>query len=416
MTVSRSRGDNLSPHTRPKLRKRRRHVLFAAAAAAAFASCAAVAGSAAAAPQYGVQVLYQLSAGGGLIGSDPTAASNQVVGWINSNGSNHAVVWPAAGTGSVRGAVELPRPSGLTGANAWASSGSLVVGYGSAINSYNHALLWNGGGVIDLEPGNLPGFTNTYAAAVAGGEEVGYGNYGSRIHAILWHGSADGAVDLTPTNLPGTIVGSEAHGTDGTYEVGNATGIGGSPFPHAVMWAGSANTAVDLNPTNLPYIASSGAAAVGGGQEVGTGSGSAAGSLNHPLLWNGTSPNAIDLTPTNLSGFTTGLAAVATNGRDQVGSGYSDVTYHYQALLWFGSGSSTVNLGALLPSSYTNSFADAIDDAGNVFGVAEDASGAYYAVEFSPVPEPGSLLLLGLSAGAMLTRRRKPLGRRATKT
>jgi hypothetical protein len=103
--------------------------------------------------------------------------------------------------------------------------------------------------------------------------------------------------------------------------------------------------------------------------------------------------------------------AVATNGTQEVGDGI-ETGNNYQALLWTGTADSAVNLQALLPltGTWTASSAAALDSFGDIYGIAQgtfnDVTG-FFAVEWSPVPEPttGSMLLI-ICAGTLLRRRK----------
>jgi len=122
---------------------------------------------------------------------------------------------------------------------------------------------------------------------------------------------------MTPTNLD-TFDESGIIGTDGAEQVGE----GDSPQPlgfHALLWNGSVDNVVDLTPTDLPGVTQAVAYGVSNNQQVGYGSVSIDFSANHALLWNGTAASAVDLSPTNIS--MSSSEALATNGNEQVGYG-----------------------------------------------------------------------------------------------
>jgi len=128
------------------------------------------------------------------------------------------------------------------------------VGYGG-VNQTNHALLWTGtaGSAVDLHPTKLADFHDSFAFGVGGGEQVGYGERSpftspSDYHALLWHGTADSAVDLSPTKLSG-IISSLAEMTNGQIHVGHGVKqLGPNQYAqHALLWSGTADSAVDLN-------------------------------------------------------------------------------------------------------------------------------------------------------------------------
>jgi hypothetical protein len=75
------------------------------------------------------------------------------------------------------------------------------------------------------------------------------------------------------------------------------------------------------------------------------------------------------------------------------------------AFLWQGTAASAVDLQALLagmPQMFVSSEAHGIDASGRIVGFANDVNNVSYAVEWSPVPEPGTAGL-GVLAFALTT-------------
>jgi hypothetical protein len=341
-------------------------------------------------------------------GYSSMASAGTVVGsgfGSGTGGKNHALVWSGP-TGTV---VDLNPTNliGLDSSDVFGTNGTQQVGYGFSNDIVAHALLWNGtaNSAVDLQPTNLNGFTSTTAFGTNGTQQVGDGINGGFEHALLWNGTANSAVDLHPTNLSG-FDNSFAYGTDGSQQVGSGgggSGLGG--LYHALLWSGTAGTAVDLHPTKLGGFLDSTAYATRSGQQVGDGQGELNGnSYVHALLWNGTPESAVDLNPTNINGFVFGDShAYGTNGIQQVGIGggvetaTGDLVEH--ALLWSGTADSAVDLNLLLPTGFISSVAYNIDSQGDVFGSAEDSHGNTHAVEWLPVPEPATWLLLAIGCG-----------------
>jgi hypothetical protein len=114
------------------------------------------------------------------------------------------------------------------------------------------------------------------------------------------------------------------------------------------LWNGAAASVVDLNPAGFTRTQANGAA---GSYQVGWGLGTAAGNQTHALRWTGTADSVLDLHQ-YLSGL--GLA-------------------------------------------FTYSQATGIDDGGNIVGYGF-ANSHNYAILWTPVPEPQTLILLCIGA------------------
>jgi probable HAF family extracellular repeat protein len=193
--------------------------------------------------------------------------------------------------------------------------------------------------VVDLHPS---GFIRSEATGVSGGQQVGAGGIGISTHALLWTGSAASVVDLHPSSFTE----SEAHGVSDGQQVG--LGRIGFSVSHALLWTGSAASVVDLHPSGFT---TSEVLGVSGGQQVGDGFGPATGGARH-------------------------------------------------ALLWSGSAASVVDLNAFLPPGFTSSVATGIDSDGNIVGYAISGFNSH-AFLWQPIPEPGTLTLLGMGLAVL---------------
>lgn len=345
---------------------------------------------------YVIHDLYSITGGdvSSTFKNSQAAAGGKVIGIDNS--SLHALLWTGAG---------LPTPlddSAYAASFANAIGGDQVVGAGppDAQHADTHALLWTGSAhtLVDLHPTQL-GFASSLAAGTNGSEQVGSGSMqsGGASHALLWHNTAASVVDLHPFNFES----SAANATDGIHQVGSGSPAG-STAVHALLWTGTAASAVDLDPAG-DFSAAYG---VSGNEQVG--GGMIASGVGHALLWHGTTASLIDLHPTFGANFNS--VALATNGTQEVGylSPVLMNPFAGRAVVWSGTAASAVDLQALLPANFTQSWAVSIDPQGNIFGfAADDAEGAFHAVEWSPTPEPAVPVLAGFVT-LLLRLRRQP--------
>ncbi|HET6644485.1 MAG TPA: PEP-CTERM sorting domain-containing protein [Fimbriimonadales bacterium] len=153
------------------------------------------------------------------------------------------------------------RTTGYSAAQIWDTDGGRQVGYGNTSGT-THALLWSGPGspVVDL---HLDGYRSTGCFGTDGISQVGYGaRFENTPRAKLWRGTPESAVDLNPAG----VTNSEAYDCWGDYQVGNIE------LNIPVMWSG---TAASMRRLPMPGGINSGgtAHAIYGDQIVGTGGG-----------------------------------------------------------------------------------------------------------------------------------------------
>jgi len=213
------------------------------------------------------------------------------------------------------------------GTEALGGTGGIQVG-SMRVNNGLRALLWNGTpeSEIDLTP---PAYDFSSATAAYGNKQVGYGGYyptGNVYRAFLWYGSAASAVNLHPNDY----YDSQAFGISGDSQVGLGH-LTNSPISHALLWHGSAASVNDLNPIG---ITSSRALGVSGDKQVGVGDG-------HAFLWSGSAASAVDLHP---AGYLSS-DAFGVSGESEVGSArFAGSTDFRHAMLWKGNAASAVDL------------------------------------------------------------------------
>jgi hypothetical protein len=151
--------------------------------------------------------------------------------------ARHALIW----SGSAASAVDI-HPANFYASLAYAVSGNQIVGTGGKYaNTSYHALLWNTdtGGLVDLHAASRGG--ESAALATDGHQQVGYRFSQARRYAILWSGTAESAIDLTPAGYT-LAVAEDVYG-------GLQVGYGATPTIstyRALLWSGSAASVVDL--------------------------------------------------------------------------------------------------------------------------------------------------------------------------
>jgi len=243
------------------------------------------------------------------------------------------------------------------------AAGGQLVGFDPLVPATtDHALLWTASNstAVDLNPTNLSGYSASSLTGTNGSQQVGVASGTATSvypHAMLWNGTADSAVDLNPTNLNG-FLSSYANCTSGSQQAGYGYDSNDHGRQHALLWNGAANSAVDLNPANLPGFWSSIVYGMSSTQQVGWGETTDMSPYYyHALLWSGNDYTVVDLNPTNLSGFTNSCAYGAGGGQ-QVGYGYGPATGgSYHALLWSGRANTAVDLNPTNLTGFTTTFA-----------------------------------------------------------
>jgi hypothetical protein len=266
-------------------------------------------------------------------------AGNLQVGWGAGPSTNNRSV-PLTWIGSAESATTLTVPFAGTNAQASATDGTQIVGYGTPLNRDGtttgpfRAVLWDvaSGAAVDLGDGG----GGAQALGVGGGQQVGY-VVKSLQNAALWKGSANTLVVLHPKNA----VVSVAFGTDGVSQVGYSgydvrvrveafKGLKDKRFNYATVWNGSAASALNIHPAGY---GNSFATAVKGS-------------------W--------------IAGYASDETRFGTPG-------------YYHAIVWDSSYQST-DLQSYLPAQFVGSQALSVDESGNVSGVALTADGQRHAI------------------------------------
>ncbi|NUQ52934.1 MAG: hypothetical protein HUU19_09585 [Phycisphaerales bacterium] len=149
-------------------------------------------------------------------------------------------------------------------------------------------------------------------------------------HPVLWKGSSEIAIDLTPPSRSG----GELFGMWGDRQVGYAA----SPNQyHAAAWRGSAESYVNLNPSNAR---ASYAYATRGDQIVGMAQPNTS-TYEFAALWTGPTSAYVNLHNNSLATFSD---AFATDGEYQGGHAAYRASGQIHATLWHGSASTMIDV------------------------------------------------------------------------
>jgi len=252
----------------------------------------------------------------------------------------HAAVW----SGNAASFVDL-NPPGADHSEARGGGGQAQGGYAYFINgsvASVQAALWYGS----------PAYINLSSSATlyptTGSWQGGALTVGPALHPVLFSGSADSIVDLTPSGASGTV-----YGLDDSHQVG---GVSISGAQHAALWSGSAGSFVDLHPIGAVSSLAYGVSGLlqAGVARFGTGA------VPHAALWSGTAASYVDLSPPG----TTNSVINAASGMRQ--GGYVKINDRNHAALWSGTASSFVDLQLILGADYTNSVIQGVWTDGNV--------------------------------------------------
>jgi hypothetical protein len=243
--------------------------------------------------------------------------------------------------------VNLAPATSFQASYAWSASAGRQVGYGDG-----RAILWNGSAnsTIDLTP---DGAVTAVAYGVAGEQQAGFAQFGTRLEAGVWNGSASTWSSLNPVPLTDSI----ANATDGQQQAGMAAG-------HASVWSGSATSWADLNPLGAAYSTAYG---VSGGQQVGYVT--FADHVERAALWTGSAQSWVNLHPSDAQAS----RALAVHGGQQVGYiVIVSANWLSHATLWNGSAASRIDLNAFLPQEFDSASAEGIwHDQSNTYIVGE---------------------------------------------
>ncbi len=280
--------------------------------------------------------------------------------------------------------------------------GDYQYGYGMTMDGNFHALRWQGTAesAVDLHPGGI--WTNSQIMGASREDTVGICRTGfsDPAHAALWSGSTSNFVDLTPTGADGA--------TPYACSPNNQVGVVSYAFKnHAALWHGTAESMVDLNPAWSDH--SFGLYASGNVQGGLTYIHDEWGGLqSRATIWHGSAESAIDLTEPGY--FSSNLSDM--NGQYQVGTETKFISpYQYShAVVWQGTAESAFDLQPSLSSitsGIQGSGALAVTEDGDIIGAVGSADGNFLVKWTHAVPEPTTILGLGIGLAVLARRRRR---------
>jgi hypothetical protein len=312
-------------------------------------------------------------------------------------------VGPASNFAGPSGAIFISPGSGIPGAIV----GNTLAFGGSGIS--DQATYWTtpGNPTALAAPTTPPGTTSFNSASGVspdGTQFIGSTSINSVSSALLWTSSGATPVSLTPNGFTG----STGISTDGTNEVINATDSSG--VTHGLVIAGASTSYTDLTSSvaSLGFNYSS-TAQMNGNYVVGVSGIYSESTANPPVitqatyatLWTkeGGSYVATELGPQNSRAALTNGVVVA--GTATVGGNETAVEWDIAtgAMTYL----NTLPDGQALDTSTVNS----IDAAGDIFGSGTIGDTRYVIEWSSTVPEPASVVLLGVSAAGVMMRRRR---------
>ena len=303
------------------------------------------------------------------------AGGGQIVGITFGPGGGPAV-WDG-----VLHTYGLLATSGYSNVEVRGVGGQQQVGWGT-VGNQTHALAWAGTGVSPIDLHNAA-FPSTIALATDGVTQVGAGSplvgIGSR--AVLWQGSAQSIVSLHPAGYEN----SEAAGVWGDVQVGS---VSGDPGGGAVLWRGSAQS-MQLLP-GPKGVKTAGASAIHGDLIVGTLDGASS------IIWDANTLSFSLLGPGR---------ALDTNAEHQVG--YAGSAFEERALRWSGTEASRLDLHQFLPGNVASSIALGIDENGIIAGWGNINGIGQVPIVWTPVPEPGTFLVLSAGIVILFLRKKK---------
>jgi hypothetical protein len=338
------------------------------------------------------------------------ASGTHLVGVSQNDSGGNALTESLIFDGIDRPAAVLNPPHSV--AEGAIGSSPISYQYGLAIVgpfASTHAVVWSGTAqsAVDIHPSGLPGETYGYGGSTTTGgfQVVGKKSLAGRDSAVLWSGNSPqnlSFTDLHPAGAYESVAYGAGPGLNGVaQQVGTseATSVSQS---HAALWTGSAQSLVDLNPSGAFSSTAYGASVIGNDAiQFGVSFFPIPNSyIGRATVWEGTAQSA---TYYDAPGFQT-VVASAANDRFLVGYTYT------HALVWDIDTHALTDLGALIPGFA--SYATFIDPAGNVYGYYGIGGSNSHPVAWLLVPEPSATAIVFWGLFVMCRRRGPKQGRK----
>lgn len=337
-----------------------------------------------AAQQYTIEDLGIMDRFNASIGQ-AIASNGDVAGYQNTDSfTSQATYWPFGGAGQALGTLGGNTSVGYgVNANGW------VVGQSKDGEDNNIAFRWtDGGGMVNM--GTLGGTTSVANKINNSNEIVGTSFLeGGGFQAFTWN-DTDGMVGVGPSNSNGYDI----------NESGQITGSwldGGSPSLFRYT-PGSGN---ELLGRPEDTVQATGLGIADNGDIVGYAS--PTGSTYFAFLFSGSDFTALD----GLFNYDTRARDINNLGQIVGSSWLTDSAEDSQAVIWDNS-TTAVNLNTLIDGAlgWNLMYAYGINDLGQITGYGM-IGGEVHAYRLTPVPEPATMIALGLGALGLAFRRRK---------
>lgn len=234
-------------------------------------------------------------------------------------------------------------PSGATSSRSISVHGTQQVGEFLSPTGLLQACIWNGtsASVVSLHP---PQALFSSATGISGSHQAGTVLIAGRLEAVLWNGTAESMISLQPNFAHS----SQALAIYNTTQVGLIK-MGPTRLDHACLWRGDSTSCIDLHPA---MALRSAAYAVDCDQQVGYAEVESNGvGSRRACLWLGTADSLTILHPQGASSST----ALGVHGGQQVG--YARFFDGDRASLWMGTANSWQSLH---PNGFDHSYATGV--------------------------------------------------------